>query len=174
MAKITQRIGLPRYEADEHYKMALTAYQKGDYDLAVDGMNKAIALLPTEPEYLAARGFVYLQDGIIEKAEADFKAALQKFSFEMLAHYGLGMIAYKAKQWPEALNHFNTAYAAQPKRPEILYYLALTQHRLRNNIAALNYMQQAQQIFEENNDRSHRADANKWLKVFEDLLSRDG
>lgn len=172
MAKITQRIGLPRYAADEHYRLAIATYQKGDYDQAVDHMNKAIDLLPTEPEYLAARGLIYLQDGILDKAEADFKASLAKFSFEMLANYGLGVIAYKGKQWADALNYFNTAYAAQPARPEVLYYLALTQHRLRNNIAALNYMQQAQKIFDENNDRTHRADAGKWLKVFEDLLAR--
>ncbi len=172
MTKLTQRIGLPRFAADEHYKLALAAYQKSDYDQAIDHMNKAIDLLPTNPEYYATRGLLYLRDGIHEKAEPDFKQALKIFGFEMLANYGLGVIAYKGRQWQDAMDYFNTALAAQPDRPETLYYLALTQHRLRNNAEALRHMRQAAALFEQANDRSRRADANKWVRVFEDLVAK--
>jgi Flp pilus assembly protein TadD len=172
MTRLTQRIGLPRYEADEHYKLALAAYQKGNYDLAVSEMDKAIDLLPTQPEYFAARGFVFLQDGVLDKAEVDFKAALDLYGFEMLANYGLGVIAYKDKRWQDALDYFMTAYAVQPQRPEVLYYLALAHHRMRNNAAALDYMRQASAIFEQASDRSRRADANRWVRVLEELLEK--
>lgn len=172
MTKLTQRIGLPRYEADEHYKLALAAYQKNDYDQAIDQITKAIDLLPRQPEYHAARGLFYLRDGITDKAQEEFDEALRIFGFEMLAHYGLGVIAYKAKQWQEARQHFTAALAAQPERAETLYYMALVQHRLRNNAEALSYMRQAAVLFEQANDRSRRSDANKWVKTFEDLVAK--
>ncbi|MBZ0297308.1 MAG: tetratricopeptide repeat protein [Anaerolineae bacterium] len=171
MARLTQRIGLPRYEADEHYKLALSAYQKNDYDQAVDHLDKALALLPTNPEYYAARGLVYLEDGILEKAEADFDQALSMFGFEMLALYGLGVVAYKRKKWDDALGCFTKALAAQPERPETLYYTAMTYHRMRQNEQALNYMRRASAQYDKMNDRSHRADANKWVKIFEDIVA---
>ncbi len=77
MAKITQRLGLPRYEADEYYKRALAAFDKGDYDQAIDNLDKAIDVLPTRSEYYAARGYVFLNDGVKEKAEAEFEEALK-------------------------------------------------------------------------------------------------
>lgn len=168
MSKLTQRLGLPRYEADELYRRAMSFYQKDDYDQAVDALNKAIDLLPTRSEYYAARGFVYLQDGVDEKALPDFDEAIRLYPFEMLAHYGRGMIAYRARDWDEALAHFNTAYAAQPDRPEVLYYLALVHHRQRSNVRALELMRAAVEGFEKANDK-RRADANRWVRELEKL-----
>ncbi|MEP7292308.1 MAG: hypothetical protein ABI835_11020, partial [Chloroflexota bacterium] len=56
MPRINQQLGFTRYEADEYYKQALDAYQKGDLDAAVDAMKNAIAALPKKAEYYAARG----------------------------------------------------------------------------------------------------------------------
>ncbi|MBZ0288827.1 MAG: tetratricopeptide repeat protein, partial [Anaerolineae bacterium] len=123
MAKLTQRLGLPRYEADEYYKQALAMFPKGQFDQAIDRMDKAIDILPTRSEYFAARGFFYLQDGVDDKARADFEAALKLYRFEMLAHYGLGVLAYRARKYAEAVTHFNSAAAADPNRGETLYYL---------------------------------------------------
>jgi tetratricopeptide (TPR) repeat protein len=172
MARITQRIGLPRYEADELYKRALAAYQKGQFDQAIDQMNKAIDLLPTRAEYWAMRGFIYLQDGVEDKAKADFEEALKHYRFEMLAHYGLGIIATKHKRWEESLAYFNSAAAAEPNRPETLYYLALIQHRLHDNNAAMTTMQRAVELFDKNGDK-RKGDAQKWVREFERLLEKE-
>jgi len=171
MAKFSQRLGLPRYEADEYYKIALSAFQKGQFDQAIENMNHALDLLGTRSEYLAMRGYIYLQDGIEDKAKADFEAALKQYAFEMLAHYGLGMISYKHKRWEETLAHFEAAAAAVPNRPETLYYLALAHHRLKNNAAALKSMQQAVEFFDKAGDK-RKADATKWVKEFERLLEK--
>lgn len=171
MANFTQRLGLPRYEADELYKLALAAYQKGSFDAAMDSVNKAIDRLPTRSEYYATRGLIYLQDGIEDKAAADFEAALKRYRFEMLAHFGLGMIAYKNKHWEETLAHFTNALAADPNRPETHYYLALAHHRLRDNPSALRAMQQAQALFEKADDK-RKADAARWIREFERLIGK--
>ncbi len=168
MAKLTQRLGLPRFEADEFYKQALAIFPKGQFDEAIDRMDKAIEILPRS-EYYATRGFIYLQDDVPDKAKVDFEQALKMYRFEMLAHYGLGVLAYKARKYEEALKHFNSALAAEPERPELLYYLALTQHRLRSNAAALEVMQKAVAAFDKTGDK-RKADASKWIKEFEKLI----
>lgn len=168
MAKLTQRLGLPRFESDEYYKQALALFPKGQYDQAVDNMDKAIEILPRS-EYYATRGFIHLQDGVDEKAKADFEQALKLYRFEMLAHYGLGVLAYKNRKYEEAINHFNSAVAAEPERGELLYYLALSHHRMRSNAAALQWMQKAIPAFEKAGDK-RQGDAMRWVKEFEKLL----
>ena len=169
MAKITQRLGLPRYEADEYYKRALAAFDKGDYDQAVDNLNKAIDVLPTRSEYYAARGYIFLNDGLQDKAEADFAAALKLHEFEMLAHYGRGVLAYKDRNWEDAETAFSRALAVDPERAETLYYLALVFHRQRKNQQALPLMQKALELFEAAGDK-RRTDARQWAREFENQI----
>jgi len=171
MARLAQRIGLTRYEADEHYREALAAYNKKDMDAAILAMEQAIELLPRNAEYYAARGFFYLEDGIIDEAADDFEHALALYPYETLAHYGRGVIAYQSKNWEEALAHFTDAYRADPNRPETLYYLGLVQHRRGENAKALPFMEKAQEFFTANNDR-RRIDAGKWVRQI-DKLQKD-
>ncbi len=166
MARLTQRLGFARYEADEHYKQALDAFARRRFDEAILSMDKAIDALPTKSEYFAARGFFYLEDGVRDKALADFEQALKLYRYEMLAHYGRGVIAYDDRNWDEALAHFSDAYRADPKRPETLYYLALLYHRKGNNEAAAQLMTQAQDGFDAANDR-RKGDAARWIKEFQ-------
>src|SRR5215467_7517850 len=109
MARITQRLGFSRFEADEYYQQALDSYRKEKPDTAILQLNDAIALLPNRAEYYAARGFFYLGEDDKDKAIPDFEKALKLNKLEMLAHFGRGMIAYKDKNWDEALAHFGDA-----------------------------------------------------------------
>ncbi len=163
MPRINQQLGFTRYEADEYYKQALEAYQKGDYDTAVDAMKNAIMALPRKAEYYAARGMMYLDDGVTQSALDDFNRALQLFPHEMLAHYGNGIVAFKDKDWDEALQHFTAAYYANTERAETLYYLALTYYHKRDFASAANLMKMANERFEAANDK-RKADAAKWLR----------
>jgi len=168
MAKMSQRFGLTRYEADEHYKDALQAYERKKMDEAILAMEQAIELLPSNAEYYAARGFFYLEDGVIDKAGEDFERALTLHAYEPLAHYGRGMIAYNARNWDEALAHFNDAYRADPDRVETLYYLAIVHHHKRENDLASQVMSRAAMMMEKREDKRQR-DADRWIKEFDRL-----
>lgn len=171
MARLTQRLGLTRFEADEYYKKAIIAYNKRDVNEAIINMEHAIELLPNNAEYYSARGFFYLQDNITQKAQADFEAALKIYPYEMMAHYGRGVIAYNSKNWDEALAHFNDAYRSDPKRPETLYYLALTYHRKSANSQALAFMRTADAGFDANKDKRKR-NTERWIKTLESLVEQ--
>ncbi len=171
MPRIDQRLGFTRFEADEYYKQALEAYRKGDFDSAVDAMKNAIAALPKKSEYYAARGMMYLEDGVTQSALEDFDHALALFPHEMLAHYGRGITAFKQSDWDEALKHFTAAYYADMQRPETLYYLALTYYHQRDFASAANLMKLANDRFEALNDR-RKADAQKWLRELGKMASK--
>jgi len=170
MPNITQRLGVPRYEADEFYRQALAAYQKKQFDQALTRLDRAVELLPTHAEYYAARGFIHLEDGNRREAEADFEAALRLHPYEMLAHYGRGLLAYRDKNWEDAVTFFSRALAADPDRPETLYCLALAYHRQHNSGLALGYMRQAQARFEQTGDR-RKAEAVRWVRELEKRVS---
>ncbi len=179
MPRLDQRLGFTRYEADEAYKRALDAFKKRDMDAAIDGMNAAIEALPNNSEYYAARGFMYYEDGEHKKAHADFDESLKRYRYEMLAHYGLGMLAYReATQkdepaaWDVALQHFLTAHRADPARAETLYYLALVYYHKRDYPNAVTYMLRAQEAFDAAGDRRSKSHADKWVKEFTRMVNK--
>jgi tetratricopeptide (TPR) repeat protein len=171
MPRIDQRLGFTRFEADEYYKQALDAYKKGDFDTAVDALTKAIAALPRKAEYYAARGMMYLEDGVTQSALDDFEQALRLFPHEMLAHYGRGVAAYRESDWDAALQHFTAAYYADMQRPETLYYLALTYYHKRDFASAANLMKLANDRFEALDDK-RKADSQKWLRELGKMASK--
>lgn len=171
MPRLDQRLGLTRYEADEHYRLALKAFEKRDYDNAIDQMTKAIDAYAGNAEYFAARGLMYLDDGVEEKATEDFQAARKLFAYELLANYGLGVIAYKKEDWDSAHDYFTTAYYADQQRAETLYYLALVYFHKREFASAANLMRLAHARFEATQDK-RKGDAQKWLNELKKLAEK--
>lgn len=168
MGLLNTGFGLSRYDADEFYRKGIEAYRKNNLEEALIQLGHAIQLVPKNSEYLAARGFVYLEHGLNEEATTDFENAIKLYRFEMLAHYGRGIMAYRDKNWDEALAHFTDAWAARPERAETLYYLALTNHRKGNHVKALGWMQQAVNEFAKTDDKRKR-DAERWLRELQKL-----
>ncbi len=171
MPRIDQHLGFTRFEADTYYRQALEAYKKNDFDTAIDAMKNAIEALPGKAEYYAARGLMYLDDGVTQNAIEDFDQALRIFPHEMLAHYGRGIIAFKDQDWDEALQHFTAAYYADQQRPETLYYLALIYFHKRDYVSAANLMKLASDRMEATNDK-RKGDAQKWLRELAKLSEK--
>ncbi|HRF98588.1 MAG TPA: tetratricopeptide repeat protein [Aggregatilineales bacterium] len=169
MSKLSKRLGLNRYDADVEYKLSIQHYLKRQLTDAILAVEKAIKLLPENSEYVATRGFYYLEDGAEKEAKRDFEKALELFAYEVLAHIGLGTLAYRNSKWDSALEHFTHAYHANPKRAETLYYLALCHHRKLNNKEALDWMTKALALMESGNDK-RKGDAQKWVKQFEKMV----
>jgi len=173
MARFGARFGLTRFEADEYYKLALNSFEKQDLDNAILEMTQAIELLPNNAEYYSARGYFYVEHDVADKAHADFDQALKLNKYEMLANYGKGMLAYKSKGWEESRAYFMTAWATNPDRAETLYYLGIVEHRLKNNLKAKDWMQQALIKYEEKKDRNQIRNAKKWISEFDKLIQRN-
>jgi tetratricopeptide (TPR) repeat protein len=172
MPRLDQRLGFTRYEADAAYRRALEAYRKGDFDAALDLLNAALDAQPGRSELLAARGLVYLEDGEKDRARADFEAALKAFPYEMLAHYGLGALAYREGRWEQALDHFTHALYIDQARGETLYYLALTHYQLKNYPQAQALMQRALERLDAAHHKG-KTDAARWLRELSRQMQKD-
>ena len=167
----SRRIGASRFEADEHYRVALEQYHKGNLDPALQAIEQALALFPKSSEYHACKGLFHLEKGESNPAQAAFETAIKIHSGEMLANYGLGVLAFNDKQWDTARTYFTTARVVYPNRAEIPYYLALIHHREQDNQTALLYMQHATQLMEAQQDK-RVVDARRWLREFEKLIQQ--
>jgi tetratricopeptide (TPR) repeat protein len=104
-----------------------------------------------------------------EDARASFEQALRLHSGELLANYGMGVLAFRAKQWDDARQWFNKARAVNPTQVEIPYYIALTYHRQQDNKTAKAYMEQAHDLMDDAGDK-RRTDAKRWLREFDKLI----
>ena len=167
----SRRIGASRYEADEHYRAALDHYHKGNLEPALQAIEQALALIPKNSEYHACKGLFQLEKGETSLAKLSFETALRLHGSEMLAHYGLGVLAFNDKQWENARQFFITARVVYPNHAEIPYYLALIHHREQDNQTALLYMQHATQLMDAHHDK-RVTDARRWLREFEKLIQQ--
>ncbi len=163
MPGFNQRFGLNRYAADEYYHRALSAMARRDYDRAIANLNDAIAELPRNPEYIAARGLVHLEEAEYDEAEADFAAALDIDKFEMLANYGLGFIALKRQEYPTAVKYLQAAYYIDQKRPETLYALGVAFYHSGDVVNATQFLGRANELFEKANDK-RKSESARWLR----------
>ena len=169
MAGIADWLGIRRYQADERYRAALRHFSQRDLTQAQESITQALELLPGHAEYHAAQGFFAQTDKSHQRADEAFDRALQLNPYEMLANYGRGVSSYREKQWQRAADCFVKALAAQPNRAETLYYLAMTQHRLGENGAAVKWMSAAARQFAKADDHRERH-CHSWLREFEKLL----
>ncbi len=167
MAKLTARIGLGRYEADQYYHAALQSYRERRLRDAIQNMDYALMILPDHPEYLAARAFFHLEVGQLEQAENDTNASLRANPFEVLANYNKGVLHFQRREWPEAQQAFMKAWAADTQRAETQYYLALVAYRMGDIDSARRWMQGARTLLEALNDKARLADADAWLREFD-------
>lgn len=167
----SQRLGLSRYEADLFYSEALDHYQKEDYKAAIDAISQAITLLPLNSEYQATRGLFYMEKGNKKEARANYEAALKLHEGEVLANYGMGVLAFEDKDWDAARAWFAKARAVNPTQVEVPYYIALTYHREQDNTTAKTYMELALQLMEDANDK-RKTVARRWIKEFEKLIKQ--
>ena len=170
MTKLGRRLGGARFEADEHYRLALLAFQRNGLESALGEIAFAISLHPTLAEYHAAQGWFFRENGEKGQARESFDTALELNPYDMLANYAHGMSAYLRKDWQTASSFFMNALAAIPSRPETRYYLALVNHRLGDNDAALRWMRAARDGFVKAADKRDRQ-SHAWIQEFEKLLA---
>lgn len=169
MGILARRLGFSRYQADERFRAALSAYSERNLKAAKAEVEFAIELLPTRAEYHATLGYFLLEDRDAIGAMEAFARALEFHPYEMLANYGQGTIAYRDKDWERAAACFTNALAADPSRAETQYYLAMVNHRLGHNSEAVKWMKSAAGAFAESEDQRERH-CQAWIKEFARLI----
>ena len=91
------------------------AYQKkGDLSKALDDLNMAVEMTPTDFNALNSRGMVLMERGLLEKALADFDKAISLRIADSGAYYNRGLLFRKKGERGKALEDFTMALAINP------------------------------------------------------------
>jgi len=165
-----RRLGLTHATAEAYYHRGLLAYRNRDMENAILDLSEAIYYDRRYPEYYATRGLFYVEDGKFAEAEADLLYALKLNKRLWLAHFALGVLRYKQKDYEAAHQHFLQATRHPDVKPEAWFYLAVTHYLLDNLLEALQAIEIALNGFHQADSR--HADAQRWKAEIEKAIAQ--
>jgi lipoprotein NlpI len=158
-------LGSRRARAQQHFERALRLYDEGESWLAIADLTEAIRCNRRRAEYYSARGLFWAEVGCFDHAEADFEAALRIDPTEMIAHYGLGMVAFAEERYEDAVRRFAQAIECDPNRGECYYFRSVCHYHSGALEPAEIDMDFARQLMAAEDPR--QLDAARWLGMYQ-------
>lgn len=125
-----QDIRLQAYLADAYR-------QAGQYDRAIDAINKVIAEYPKNEEYVFIRGRIHFDRGNYDTAREDFNRAYELNPRYHEAYFYVGRTAHAKGDYNTALKIFRHVLDYMPERGDFHYYMAMTLEELNRTAQAL-------------------------------------
>jgi protein O-GlcNAc transferase len=119
-----------------HYFFSIAARAKGNSNLSLIALKKALAINPNYADALALFGAIQLDRGDLVDAEKLFRKALLSNSNNYNANYHLGRLLVKQQNYVEALPLLEHASKILPESAEVHYQLFLTYSRLNRSADA--------------------------------------
>jgi len=101
-------------KADIHYTLGCDYWDIGCLDLAIDELNIAIQLDPTNPHYYECRGRMYGEEYEYENSVVDFSKAIGLDGHFAGAYHNRGLSYYRMGMLEEAIADFNNAIEIEP------------------------------------------------------------
>lgn len=117
---------LPTTAGCQDLEPAIKAYEKGDYNQAIQLLNQYILQKPNDPEAYFYLGNVFLKKEMLDSAVVQYKKALDLKSKYWQALYQLGYAYYKQKRYDEAKETFESGLKIK-ERGEFYNGLGLVQ-----------------------------------------------
>lgn len=121
-------------------------YQSGDFEKAISAFNKVLFVNVTDVRslHLRARSFEELEE--YDKALKDYRTIIKLKPTYAHAHAGIGMVAFKLKDYVTAEKHLLLASLHDYKDFDILFYLGRAMIMNENYKAADEFLQLARDI----------------------------
>ena len=105
--------------ATAYYSRSLVYCELGDYDHALEDVNRAVELAPDSADAYVQRGTVYSRKTNEKSALADYEKAIELDPENGFAHYIRGAAYCNAKRWRDAIVYFNRALQLGCKWPYV-------------------------------------------------------
>jgi Tfp pilus assembly protein PilF len=99
-------------QAQQYFDQAMNAYRKGDYSLALDGFNSAIAAGMDTPAVYYNLAVCYYRTGAYSQAEQNFLSTARFPAMKAVAYYNLGLLSLKKNDPASAEAWLNKSLAA--------------------------------------------------------------
>ncbi len=91
---------------------------------AIDLLTRAVTIFPKYADGYQRRGFIYSQFKDMERAEADYKLALQNNPTHPIVYNNYGTLCFDQRRYEEAFSHFQNAVKYNPHYAHALNNLA--------------------------------------------------
>jgi tetratricopeptide (TPR) repeat protein len=119
-----------------HFGHAVKAMQDGDTEAAYAAVDAAIATEPDNPDYLAARGGLRLEDDL-DLARSDLERATELNPLDTQTWRLLTLAAYRQGDLKAALRAIGRAIEWQREDPELFHFRAGLKHELKRYASAV-------------------------------------
>jgi len=149
--------GLERIEtpATDFYRLfdeAVQLMEKGQYNDAVAGWQKALALNPDDAKAHLNLGYVMQQSGRLDEAIGEYRTALKINPSYAAAHSNLGIALATAGRLDEGIEHYEKALEIDPENSEAHGNLCAALLEKHQNNAAIDHCRKAVTSNPENAD----------------------
>lgn len=131
-----QDIRLQAYLADAYR-------QAGQFDRAIEAINKVIAEFPKNEEYVFIRGRIHFDRGNYDTAREDFNRAYELNPRYHEAYFYVGRTAHAKGDYTTALKIFRHVLDYLPNRGDFHYFMAMTLEELNRTAQALDEYRKA-------------------------------
>ena len=105
-----------------------------------------LAAHPDDATALLVQARTFVREGRLEDAAGSLRAILKINPDVVMAHYNLGLVAYRLRLYDEAEEHLKRACALKPDLPDAFYTLGMTQMALGRTGEAIDSFEQAVRI----------------------------
>jgi tetratricopeptide (TPR) repeat protein len=108
-------------QAEAYFDLGTKDLQRGEYDQAISGYNKALELNPRYAEAYLNRGIAYRNKGQHDQAVSDYGMVLQIDPKDARAYCNRGNALVEKGQYDKAISDYNKALEINSKDAQIFY-----------------------------------------------------
>ncbi len=119
--QLQRSMKINRSEGNIYNMLALINIEKGNYDQAMRYVNQALSF-NKNGWYLNNRGYIYLKQGNLEKAEADINESITIDPYNAWAYRNKGILLFEKKELTTAERLLNRAKDLDPTIDLLNYY----------------------------------------------------
>ncbi len=111
--------------AQRHYESALDFFDQGQYDKAMQQIEKAIQKAPNNPDLYATKGiFLHRMNNLVHAIEA-YHTALKVAPDHSFSHYNLGLIYMKQNKTLLAIQEWEAVIKVKPSDTDAIFNIAV-------------------------------------------------
>ncbi len=111
--------------AQRHYESALDFFDQGQYEKAMQQIEKAIQKAPSNPDLYATKGiFLHRMNNLVHAIEA-YHAALKVSPDHSFSHYNLGLIYMRQNKALQAIQEWEAVIRVKPRDTDAIFNIAV-------------------------------------------------
>ncbi|MBU1108289.1 MAG: tetratricopeptide repeat protein [Candidatus Riflebacteria bacterium] len=111
--------------AQRHYESALDNFEQGQYDKALQQIDKAIKNSPNNPDFYSTKGvFLHRMNDVAHAIDA-YQEAIRVAPDHTFSHYNLGLIYMKLNKVVQAIQEWEAVIHARPRDTDAIFNIAV-------------------------------------------------